>query len=156
MDRAIVGFRRDAEGHWVAELDCGHSQHTRHSPPQSERPWVLSEEGRRARLGSPLDCVRCDRRELPEGFAPYRRTPDYDATSLPAGLRSRHSTRPGVWGRIHVDAGRLCYRTHAPFHDEAVLEAGDVGVVLPEVEHEVEPLGEVRFHVEFYRREAER
>jgi len=152
VNRAIIGFHQDSEGHWVADLDCGHAQHTRHQPPQSERPWVLSEAGRSQRLGSPLDCLRCDRRELPAGFVAYSRTPDFDAASTPAALRSRHDTKPGVWARIHVLAGQLRYRTHAPFHDETLLGAGDVGVVLPEVEHEVEPLGEVSFHVEFYRR----
>ena len=40
------GFHQDAEGHWVAELSCGHSQHVRHQPPFTLRPWVLSEQGR--------------------------------------------------------------------------------------------------------------
>ncbi|MHB8295114.1 MAG: DUF3565 domain-containing protein [Acidimicrobiales bacterium] len=33
MIRRIVGFRGDAEGDWVAELSCWHSQHIRHRPP---------------------------------------------------------------------------------------------------------------------------
>lgn len=63
MRRAITGFHRDSEGHWVAELACGHAQHTRHDPPFTSRPWVLSEAGRAARRGSELDCARCDRGE---------------------------------------------------------------------------------------------
>ena len=156
MNRAIVGFYRDAEDHWVADLACGHSQHTRHDPPLRERPWVLTEAGRHQHMGSPLDCVRCDRRELPEGFVAYRRTPDFDASSLPGALRTRHSTKPGVWAQIHIAAGLLRYRTHEPFDDEVVLTPGDVGMVLPEVEHAVEPLGDVLVHVEFYRRDQTR
>ncbi|HNL36500.1 MAG TPA: DUF3565 domain-containing protein, partial [Agitococcus sp.] len=33
MQQAIVGFHTDEENHWVAELACGHNQHTRHNPP---------------------------------------------------------------------------------------------------------------------------
>lgn len=29
MERAIIGFRRDKEEHWVAELEYGHYQHVR-------------------------------------------------------------------------------------------------------------------------------
>jgi hypothetical protein len=58
--RAIVGFHQDAQGDWVAELSCGHGQHVRHRPPWTRRPWVVSAEGRGARLGQPLDCKLCD------------------------------------------------------------------------------------------------
>lgn len=148
MRRRIRGFHRDAEDHWVADLDCGHGRHVRHHPPLSERPWVQSEAGRRERLGAPLDCVRCDRRELPEGLVTLRRTPVFDETSVPAGLRRRHTTRTGTWARIHVLEGRLRYRLHAPFHREEILRPGAPGVVLPEVEHDLEPDGPVAFRVE--------
>src|SRR5689334_1037053 len=48
------------QGQWVAELECGHNQHVRHDPPYVERPWVVTEHGRRSRLGHELNCVRCD------------------------------------------------------------------------------------------------
>lgn len=60
VQRVIVGFRRDEEGHWVAELECGHTRHVRHDPPWQNRPWVMSEEGRAEFLGTALNCVRCD------------------------------------------------------------------------------------------------
>ena len=60
MRRAITGFHQDDEGHWVAELACGHAQHVRHEPPLASRPWVLSAETRNARLGTALDCLLCD------------------------------------------------------------------------------------------------
>ena len=63
MQRCITGFHRDADEHWVAELECGHSQHVRHDPPWVERPWVLNENTRRARIGTPLECVACDETE---------------------------------------------------------------------------------------------
>ncbi|SEL96838.1 DUF3565 domain-containing protein [Halomonas caseinilytica] len=63
MQQAIIGYHRDEEGHWVAELACGHDQHVRHQPPWTERPWVLTEHGRRSRLGLALTCRKCERGE---------------------------------------------------------------------------------------------
>ncbi len=60
MQRCITGFHQDADEHWVAELECGHTQHVRHDPPWVERPWVLNEDARRARIGTPLECAACD------------------------------------------------------------------------------------------------
>ena len=59
VKRRVVGFRQDEEGHWVAELECGHTQHVRHDPPWQVRPWVVTEEGREAHLGMELDCRLC-------------------------------------------------------------------------------------------------
>ena len=63
MKQAIVAFHQDEEGHWVADLACGHSQHVRHDPPWQVRPWVTTQSGRDSFLGATLDCVRCDRGE---------------------------------------------------------------------------------------------
>lgn len=60
MNRGITGFHQDAEGDWIAELECGHGQHVRHRPPWQLRPWVEDEASRRARMGTPLDCRLCD------------------------------------------------------------------------------------------------
>ena len=59
MERRIVGYRTDEEGHWVAELDCGHTQHLRHTPPWQNRPWVTTPEGRAEHLGTVLVCRKC-------------------------------------------------------------------------------------------------
>lgn len=60
MQRRIVGFHQDEERHWVADLECGHTQHVRHDPPWQVRPWVITEDGRRQFLGTSLNCVICD------------------------------------------------------------------------------------------------
>ena len=60
MDRTIVGFREDDGGTWIADLECGHSQHIRHQPPFKLAPWVLEDEGRASRIGQPLECRLCD------------------------------------------------------------------------------------------------
>ncbi len=58
-ERRVTGFHRDAYDHWVAELECGHTQHVRHRPPWEERLWVTTAEGRHKRLGSSLRCYVC-------------------------------------------------------------------------------------------------
>ena len=149
MQRSITGFRTDQEGHWVAMLDCGHPQHVRHDPPLVERPWVLTAEGRAARLGERLDCVRCDRFELPDGFARYKQTAELDQGSVPAGLLKDHTTKRGVWAKIVVHDGALRYHVDA-MGRSFELAPGAPGIVVPEVPHHLELVGPVRFHVEFW------
>jgi len=60
MERKIVGYHQDDEGYWVAELECGHTQHLRHNPPWTNRPWVMRPEGREKALGTVLNCRKCD------------------------------------------------------------------------------------------------
>lgn len=146
----MTGFHRDHEGHWVAELDCGHDQHVRHDPPWQERPWVTTEEGRTARLGQVLNCLRCDQRELPEGARVRRRTPTFDQDTTPDALRSRHTTKRGVWAVVHVLDGELDYRIAEPLAAQGRLGPGQTAVMPPEVEHEVAPVGRVSFYVELF------
>lgn len=60
MEQPIIGYHRDAEADWVAELGCGHNRHVRHRPPWFNRPWVTTQAGRDAMLGTPLTCRKCD------------------------------------------------------------------------------------------------
>ena len=150
MERPITGFDSDSEGEPIAILSCGHAQHVRHNPPFINRPWVASEQGRSSMIGKMLNCVRCDKFELPEGFVPYKRTSVFTEETLPDALRKDHSTKTGVWGKIVVEEGKLRYRV-ASLNADTELSAHKAGIVLPEVLHNVEPLGTVRFFVEFYR-----
>ncbi len=60
MEQPIIDFHQDEVGDWVADLACGHTQHVRHNPPFSNRPWVLTPEGRQQFLGFVLNCKWCD------------------------------------------------------------------------------------------------
>ncbi len=60
MEQPIVGFHQDEVGDWVADLACGHTQHVRHNPTFSNRPWVLTAVGRQRFLGFTLNCKLCD------------------------------------------------------------------------------------------------
>ncbi len=66
MNRHIIGFHQDDQLDWVADLECGHTQHVRHQPPFQLRPWVVTEEGRRSRLGIELNCKKCDEGAPPD------------------------------------------------------------------------------------------
>jgi len=149
MKRTIDGFQCDDEGDWVAELSCGHGQHVRNRPPSQVRAWVLDADGRRTRIGTSVDCPRCDRAELPNGLRLVRSSPEWDEHTIPAGLRRTHRLAAGTWGRIEVRDGQLRFtaRTEPPL--DLVLGHGSTQAIPPEIEHDVQPLGTVRFSIQF-------
>jgi tellurite methyltransferase len=150
LQRRITGFLRDEHGDWIASLDCGHRQHVRHNPPFMNRPWVVSEEGRAEQLGKEWSCPPCDRFEMPSDFVAYKRTPEFTEATVPQGLLRDHSTKAGVWAQIRVLDGTLRY--HVPSLSRRFDLTRDApGIVIAEVVHHVEPLGPVRFYVEFFR-----
>ncbi len=151
LKRKIVGFVQDRAGAWVAELDCFHRQHVHHDPPFRSAPWVLDDRARSQRVGSDLDCPLCDRAELPEGLAVVRTTDTWDERTMPAALRRAHRVAAGSWGRLRVEEGGLRFRAQTEPVIDVTLGAGSWQAIPPEVEHEVEPLGPVRFFVEFVR-----
>ncbi|WP_119145695.1 DUF3565 domain-containing protein [Pseudomonas reidholzensis] len=57
----VSGFHQDADGHWVVDLSCGHTQHLRHQPPWQARPWVLDAAQREQRIGQIFACGWCAR-----------------------------------------------------------------------------------------------
>jgi len=79
MLRPIASYHQDDVGDWVADLTCGHGQHVRHKPPFFLRPWVVTAEGRASMLGTPLDCVLCDREQAAGlsvcGYFPKQKQP---------------------------------------------------------------------------------
>ena len=91
-------------------------------------------------------------KRLPADVVPYQRTREFSETTVPSALKRRHTTKVGVWARICVLEGQLRYRILEPPPEEHVLTPVSPGVVEPGVPHAVEPLGEVRFYVEFLRR----
>lgn len=120
----------------------------------TSRPWVLTPEGRASMLGTELDCVLCDRLEMPAGLVAYQRTSQFDQNSIPLGLTAHHSTKPGVWGVIHVLDGTLRYVIDGMGGRELVLAPKTLGFVAPEVMHHVVTEGPVKFFVEFHRKPA--
>jgi tellurite methyltransferase len=136
----------------VAELACLHNQHVRHRPPFREASWVLDDVERAMRIGALLECPLCDRAELPEGLTVTRTTDTWDERTMPAALRRAHRMAAATWGRICVEQGRL--RFVAATEPTLEVEVGPDAPqpIPPEVEHSVEPLGRVRFAVEFLKK----
>ena len=60
MKQPIIGYHKDEEADWVAELSCGHFQHVRHNPPFVNRPWVVTQKDRDSMLNTELNCKKCD------------------------------------------------------------------------------------------------
>lgn len=83
-----------------------------------------------------------------ETSTPYRVTPVFDEVSLPGALRREHRTKAGVWGIIRVLEGQL----RLEFRDRPteLLTPDKPGMLEPEQEHWVTPLGAMRMQVEFY------
>jgi tellurite resistance-related uncharacterized protein len=88
---------------------------------------------------------------LPDDVTPYKRTAEFDQDTMPAGLRRAHTTKAGVWARIHVLEGRLRYRVHGEVVETHELTPETPGIVEPQVPHDVEPIDGARFFVEFLR-----
>jgi tellurite resistance-related uncharacterized protein len=80
---------------------------------------------------------------------PYRSTPIFDATTLPAALRREHRTKAGVWGRVRVIEGRLKL-TYLDSDAQTIITPGQPAVVLPGQPHLVEPLGAMKMQVDFF------
>jgi tellurite resistance-related uncharacterized protein len=90
-------------------------------------------------------------KRLPNDLVAYKRTATFTEKSVPKALLGEHRTKKGVWGTIVVVEGQLLYRILEPEVEEVSLSPDRPGVVEPTVLHQVEPLGEVRFYVEFHR-----
>lgn len=90
-------------------------------------------------------------KELPGHVQPYKKTPEFNEETVPAGLLRDHTTKEGVWGKIVLLSGRLEYTIQAPEQEVIKLSPNIFGVVEPTIKHHIKPLGAVRFYVEFYR-----
>ncbi|MCO4747398.1 MAG: DUF1971 domain-containing protein [Proteobacteria bacterium] len=88
---------------------------------------------------------------LPRQARVYREV-RFTEHTIPAGLLRAHNTKKGVWARIVVEEGHLRYRIRDGLGGEFLLEPGHlIGIVPPEVIHEVALDGPVVFVVQFCR-----
>lgn len=88
---------------------------------------------------------------LPPAATAYKRTATFTNETVPPALLNDHRTKPGVWGLINVERGRLEYTIEGS--ETHILTPDQPGVVEPAVTHFVKPVGETAFFVEFYRTE---
>lgn len=96
-------------------------------------------------------------KDLPSNVVQYSQVPakgkpPFTAAKIPRGLLKEHTTKAGTWGVIRVSQGQLRYQINEPTPNQYTLDADSVGIIEPQVKHEVAPLTEdVQFVVEFYR-----
>lgn len=149
MRRSIVGFHQDEDGDWVAELSCLHNQHVRHHPPFQQRPWVLDESQRAARIGAEIDCPLCDRAELPEGLRLARTAGPFEVDTLPPALRAAHRVAERTWGCLRVQEGSVVFSMESEPPVRVRVEAGGRQPIPPGVRHALTVDGPVRLTVDF-------
>ncbi|WP_333615352.1 DUF1971 domain-containing protein [Enterovirga sp.] len=89
----------------------------------------------------------------PDGLEGYSRSPDFTEATIPAALQRSHSTKAGVWAKLHLIEGSLRFRDLETGKTQ-LLAAGVHPVIFPGRLHEVELVGPVRFFVEFHARPA--
>jgi tellurite resistance-related uncharacterized protein len=90
---------------------------------------------------------------IPDTVTHYKSTAVFTEDSVPAAIQRGHTTAAGVWGRIRILEGSLLYRITDPRlpHEEVLLTPALHGVVEPQIEHEVQLVGPVRFQIDFHR-----
>ena len=110
--------------------------------------WIP--KGADAHIGTPLDCPLCDRAEMPDGLRLIRTSVKWDERTMPKGLSRAHRIAAGTWGRIVVHDGHLRFAARTEPELKTVLSGGSTQAIPPEVEHEIEPLAEVRFSIDFF------
>lgn len=152
VKRPIIGYGTDEEDDWFAILDCGHRQHVRHRPPFVNRPWATTVAGRQRFLGHELDCVRCDRLELPDAktLVLAYRTPIYSGDDVPATLAGWNESEKGHW--LQVVPGRGQLRCQIPALDvDMKLTSTMPGIVPPQTPYRLVPNNTSSFRLETYR-----
>lgn len=88
-------------------------------------------------------------RTLPGNMKETNRTADFDNNSVPAGILGRHTTAEGVWGKITVTEGSLTYRILEPKLEEHTLDPDHIGIVAPQMAHQLVIDGPIKFHIQF-------
>ena len=112
----------------------------------------MDDRERSARLGTVLDCPLCDRCEAPENMIVVRSGPVWDERDMPSGLRHAHRIASGTWGRLNVEEGRLRFRAQTSPAIDTVLHAPTSQHIPPELAHDIEPIGSVRFSIEWLKK----
>lgn len=120
-----------ARGSWL-QLECGHQ------PDRAD-----------AGEGEVVDCGACDGRRLPRGLRVARRSPVFDATTLPAALRRAHRTT--VWAELVVMAGAVEFRDEDPLNPwSTTATTGSTVTIVPDRPHSVTPSPDAELFVRFY------
>ena len=87
---------------------------------------------------------------LPSGLVEARHSPLFGLGSLPELLAESHRTT--VWAELFVQKGSVRYiDLEGELQRDEVIDAGQSAVIVPGVEHRLEPSTDAVFFVQFYR-----
>ncbi|NQZ59133.1 MAG: DUF1971 domain-containing protein [Lentisphaeraceae bacterium] len=88
--------------------------------------------------------------KVPSTHKVYKKTPLFDQDSIPAGLRKKHNTAEGVWGRLVVVFGSVQF---IDFETKEVIVASPIRSVAikPQRWHYLNVTGPVELYGEFYK-----
>lgn len=103
-------------------------------------------------MKEPIEVLIALPSELPTDVVAYSRTPEFTEETLPEALKAAHTTKPGVWGLIHVLQGQLFYCLEAPHEGQRLIYAGETAPIPPGIPHRVEFVKSGRFFVEFFKK----
>lgn len=91
-----------------------------------------------------------DQQTRPQHLIEARRTPLFDSESLPEPLARSH--RITVWAELRVEAGGVRYvDLEGASPRDLRVEPGEIAVIVPGVEHHVEPSTDATFYIQFFR-----
>lgn len=152
MQQTITDFQQDEENHWLAILNCGHKQHLRHDPPWQNRPWVLTPEGRKEKLGVSLECKKCDMPRLParETLTVLNSSAKITDTHLPAELLNAYQLPEHIWYEISVISGQIQLifpATETCSQQGFLLDCEFEGIVPPLRLFQLKPSGPVELRI---------
>jgi tellurite resistance-related uncharacterized protein len=97
--------------------------------------------------GLELDCAACDRREIPDGATPGRRTPVFTAATTPKALLAEHRTN--AWAVLQVEVGSVAFSEQDPPWARTATAEHSITIV-PGRSHKVAVLGDTRYSVQFF------
>ena len=89
----------------------------------------------------------------PSTLVAYKKTPTFDADTVPAGLLDAHNLKEGVWAMIRVLEGELGF-VNEETDEEELLSKSNPGFIDPLILHHIVPRPGVRFYIEFFRNPA--
>ena len=92
---------------------------------------------------------------LPNNFKNYKSTEIFTQQNVPKMFLHLHNTRSGVYGKIKVITGSLCFTgftsNRTNIEQEVILRAEEAVISPPEYWHKVALLtDDTQFYVEFY------
>lgn len=90
-------------------------------------------------------------KQLPDTVKPFKKTPTFSESTVPAGLLKDHNTAAGVWGVIKVVSGCINYQITEGSPFQVTLDLDTDGIIEPRIKHHLEVCGPVSFYVEFNR-----